>query len=352
MGVAWLLPSALWLGALAVVPLAVHLLARQRHRPLQFPTLRFIDAAAAPSRRRWHVRELVLLAVRIATVLLIAAALAGPVLVTASRQARWDGAVARAVVTVPALAQDPAVAAAGSRGDGDAVRTFVDPDLHQGLADAAAWLEAHARIRREIVVVAPLSRGSLTPAAVRAVPADIGVRVQRAGAAPAGARERERVQLEGDTLWRVREMVTLGDASTTVREQARVAATDPALVVRNGPGEQAAADAARRAVLRRGMVVPALGGSPSETGRPTPPVTAPWTGDVQALAQFVDAPLMATDGGAEEPQPMTDTDLHGLSRPAAPRGHAAPIDQRDRRAVWALVLVLLAVETWLRRRPA
>ncbi len=71
MGIAWLLPAAWWLGALVAVPVAVHLLARQRRRPLRFPTLRFIEAASAPSRRHWRVRDPGLLAVRSAILLAI-----------------------------------------------------------------------------------------------------------------------------------------------------------------------------------------------------------------------------------------------------------------------------------------
>ena len=351
----WLAPGAWWLGVLVAVPIAVHLLARRRRDRRRFPTLRFLDEASAPARRRWHLRDLALLAVRVGLIAAIAAALAGPVLVTATRQAAWDAQVARAVVTVPATAASPAVAAAELADGPGVTRRIVADDLRQGLADAAAWLSAEGRTRREVVVVAPMARGSLSAADVRAVPADIGVRVVPAGVAAPATRQRTRVQLTGDRLWRVTDEVTLAEATTTVREVARVPEAGRGVETRavtagsaaNGgataganSGAASGADAARRAVLRRGVVLPTPGGG----------VTAPWTGDVQVFAQALDAAAPGDAGG--EPQPLSGDELRALSRPSVPAAPAEPRDAGDRRVAWGAVLVLLALETWARKGPA
>ena len=345
MGIAWLLPAAWWLGVLVALPVAVHLLARQRHRPVRFPTLRFIEGASAPSRRHWRVRDPGLLAVRSVVLLAIAAALAGPMVVTAARQARWNARVARAVVVSPEVFADPAVAAAEVR-DADGIgRRFVTNDVAAGLADASAWLQAQGPSRREIVVVGPLPRGALTNADVQALPAGLGLRFVRRGALAASFREQTTARLVGDTLWRVTDAVTYDDASTTVRETARALAQQRAVEVTASVADRPAAEAARRAVLRRGVWL----GSPADAA-----ITVRWAGNVGALAAAVDAATTTAVGGrlTDESVPIADATLAEWTRAAAPLGAAAPEDEGDRRAVWLVVLALLALEWWWRRRPA
>lgn len=344
MGIAWLLPAAWWLGVLVALPVAVHLLARQRHRPVRFPTVRFIEGASAPSRRRWRVRDPGLLAIRSATLLAIAAALAGPLVVTAARQARWDARVARAVVVTPEVIVDPAVAAAEVRGAEGIGRRFVTNDVAAGLADAAAWVQVQGPSRREIVVVGPLPRGALTTADVQALPAGLGLRFVRRGTLGAPFREQTAVRLESDTLWRVTDAVTDDDASTTVRETARTLAQERAVEVTAPVAERPAAEAARRAVLRRGVLL----GSPADAS-----ITVPWTGSVGAVAAAVDAATtMEGDSFDHESLAIADATLAEWTRAAAPLGAAAPVDEGDRRAMWLVVLALLALEWWWRRRPA
>lgn len=344
MGIAWLLPAAWWLGVLVALPVAVHLLARQRHRPVRFPTLRFIEAASAPSRRHWRVRDPGLLAIRSATLLAIAAALAGPTVVTAVRQARWDARVARAVVAAPEVVNDPAVAAAEMRDAEGTGRRFVTRDLAAGLADAAAWLQAQGLSRREIVVVGPLPRGALTAADVQALPPGLGLRFVRRGTLAAPFREQTTARLVDDTLWRVTDAVTYDDASTTVRETARALAQERAVEVTAPGAERPAAEAARRAVLRRGVRL----ASPADAS-----ITVPWAGSVGAVAAAVDA-ATTTDGDRfnHESLAIADATLAEWTRPASPLGAAAPVDEGDRRAVWLVVLALLTLEWWWRRRPA
>ena len=344
MGIAWLAPAAWWLGALVAVPVAVHLLARQRRRPVRFPTLRFVEAASAPSRRHWRVRDPGLLAVRSAILLALAAALAGPMLVTSGRQARWDARLARAVVIAPEVVAAPVVSDAELPESDGIGRRFVTRDLAGGLADASAWLSAQGPHRREIVVVGPLPRGALTSADILALPAGLGLRFERTGALAASTREQMAALLVGDTLWRVTESVTLDDASTTVREKGRALERGRVVEATAGVAEQPVAEAARRAVLRRGVRLT----SPNDV-----PMSAPWTGSVAALAAAVDARHATSDDhGSDEAMAIDDATLAGWARPASPYGASAPVDEGDRRAVWLAVLALLALESWWRRRPA
>ncbi|HVS18309.1 MAG TPA: BatA domain-containing protein [Planctomycetota bacterium] len=70
---------ALAFGALlAAVPLVIHLLNRQRHRPLAWAAMRFVAAAYRRTRRRARLESLILLLLRMAGVALLAFAVARP----------------------------------------------------------------------------------------------------------------------------------------------------------------------------------------------------------------------------------------------------------------------------------
>lgn len=338
MPLTWLVPAAWGLAAFVALPIAVHLLAQRRRRPLRFPTLRFLDEVAAPARRHWTVRDPWLLLVRMAIVAAVAAALAAPLLVTASRQVRWDAPLAQALVVTPAVADE---AAARLPVTGGEQQRFVTDDVRAGLADAAAWLASHGLSRREIVVVGPLTRDALGAADLRAVPGDIGVRFVRAGVAPPAPVERGRLQLIDGTLWRITEAVQVDGSGTTVSETTRVVSPSRVLEPQAPPAEREAAEAARRAVLRRGVVLDRT---------VTAPIAVPWTGDVATFAAAVDAHAGDVDG--HDPTPIADADLAAMTRPPAPRGSSTPVDEGDRRVAWLMVLALLGVEAWLRRRPA
>jgi len=82
-GVAFLSPLFL-LGALAVaVPIALHLFHRRTEVIIDFPAVRLLQRAPVEQHRRRRVRELVLLALRIAALLLLAIAFARPYLASA-----------------------------------------------------------------------------------------------------------------------------------------------------------------------------------------------------------------------------------------------------------------------------
>jgi hypothetical protein len=70
---------ALAAGALlAAVPLLIHLLNRQRHRPMAWAAMRFVQAAYRRTRRRARLESLILLLLRMAVVALLAFAVARP----------------------------------------------------------------------------------------------------------------------------------------------------------------------------------------------------------------------------------------------------------------------------------
>jgi hypothetical protein len=71
--------SALLAGlALVSVPLIIHLLNRQRHRPLRWAAMRFVLAAYKKTRRRVQMENLLLLLMRMAAIALLALAVARP----------------------------------------------------------------------------------------------------------------------------------------------------------------------------------------------------------------------------------------------------------------------------------
>jgi len=71
-------PSLLAGGALAALPVVLHLVMRQRPQHLEFPALRFIQARQSSNRRTLKLRHLLLLLLRMAAIALLAFALARP----------------------------------------------------------------------------------------------------------------------------------------------------------------------------------------------------------------------------------------------------------------------------------
>src|SRR5690606_32246431 len=75
----FLTPWALLLGVAAAVPLLLHLLRRRSGERVEFPALRYLLRAEREHAREVRLRNLLLLLVRIAMVLALAAALARPI---------------------------------------------------------------------------------------------------------------------------------------------------------------------------------------------------------------------------------------------------------------------------------
>ncbi|MFO7899819.1 MAG: BatA domain-containing protein [Planctomycetota bacterium] len=90
-------PGLLWLAVGAAAPIIIHLAARSRPKPTPFPALRFIRASHRRSSARFKVKQLLLLLLRIAAMLLFAFILARPWVEGASADARQAKATVTAV---------------------------------------------------------------------------------------------------------------------------------------------------------------------------------------------------------------------------------------------------------------
>ena len=71
-------PALAWGALLASVPLLIHLLNRQRHKPVQWAAMQFVLAAYKKTRRRAQLENLLLLFLRMAAVALLALAVSRP----------------------------------------------------------------------------------------------------------------------------------------------------------------------------------------------------------------------------------------------------------------------------------
>lgn len=339
MGVVFLSPLV-GLGALAVLlPIAIHLLTRATRTPVTFPTVRFLETTRLSASSRHRIQDWPLLGLRVAIVLLAVAALAGPILVTPAREAAWRARVARAVVL------DDRTASADDELRSAAVgRTFARQRLRDAVSDAVRWLEQQDPNTREIVVLSAFRRGAADAADFTSVPADIGIRPVRTSDGSA-VREREvsRLVWRDGRAVRVLERMTLRPEATELREIEADPLDEIPVRVTAPAEDQALADAALRAVLRRGLRLPPAG--------LLEPITIAWPGDVERLAAALEAKL-AAPMDQWEPETLSDAELAAVARAAHGQGRPTPVDTGDRRTLWALVLVLVFVETWLRRGSA
>ena len=336
MGVTFLQPWAWLLAAAVALPIAVHLLARDRSRRMPFPTLRFLEVTKLSAVSRQTLQDWPLLAVRIALVLAAVAALAGPVFITPARESTWAARVARAIVLDDRTAppeDELRSAAVGS--------TFARTHLRDAVGDAARWLAAQRQAAREIVVFSSFRRGAISAGDLVDVPEDVSVRLIRSSSATA-TREREisKLQLREPGLMRVTERLILGPSMTEVREIAAQPMDETPITVNATPEERQRADGALRAVLRRGLRLPPAG--------LMEPIAVDWPGDVSRLAALLESRLSAPLDGWE-PESMSDAELASLARQAPASDGPQPEDMGDRRTVWLLVLVMLGVEWWVRQ---
>jgi hypothetical protein len=335
-GITFLHP-AVWLAALAVaLPIAIHLLTRAMRTPVRFPSIRFLEATRLAASSRQRIQDWPLLLLRIAIIVLAIAALAGPIVVTPAREAAWRARVARAVVL-----EDRTAAPEDELRSAAVARTFARQRLRDAVADGVRWLEQQAPSTREIVVLSAFRRGSTDAADFAAVPPHVGIRLVRT-ADGSETREREISRL----LWRdgravrVIERLTLTAGATEVREVEATTLDEVPVSVTAMPQEQPAADAALRAVLRRGLRLPPAG--------LLEPVSVTWRGDVEQLADALQAKL-AVQLDAWEPETLGDAELAAISRAPEAQGRPTPIDAGDRRLAWALVISLLVAEIWFRK---
>jgi hypothetical protein len=338
-GIRFLHP-AVWLAAVAIaLPIAIHLLTRATRRPVRFPSLRFLETTRLSASSRHAIEDWPLLLLRIAMVLLAVAALAGPVLVTPAREAAWRARVARAVVL-----EDRTAAPEDELRSAAIARTFARQRLRDAVADGVRWLEQQEPTTREIVVLSAFRRGSTDAADFATVPRHVGIRLVRTADGSA-LREREisRLLLREGHVVRVLERLTLTPQATEVRELESTTLDEMPVRVTASPEEQRTADAALRAVLRRGLRLPPAG--------LLEPIAVAWPGDVEGLAAALQARL-AAPLESWEPETLSDAELAAIARAPEPQGEPTPVDSGDRRLIWTLAMALMVAELWFRKGAA
>jgi hypothetical protein len=226
--IGWTNPGALWALVIAGAPVIIHLLRRHRAARIPFPSLRFVRSAESSAvRLRWP-SDAWLLLLRVAALGLAVCAIAGPVVLTESRLARWNERAARAIVvdssasmTVrdadgvePARLADEA-AQAEARSTEGSVRIDA-ADVREGLRQAVAWLSSSPPARREIVIITDSQRGTLDNGTLRRVPEAIGIRITSIGRSHSSRTIDGPELIAGPNRAR-RQIVTLTPESTAVR---------------------------------------------------------------------------------------------------------------------------------------
>ena len=138
-----------------------------------FPTLRFLDASKLLPTRRTRIHDAALLLVRIGILLAAVAALARPVWLTANRRRVVNNALARAIIVERGAV--PAESLATNATTHIVVQT---QSIRREISGAVQWLERQPG-RRELIVVSSFRRGSLDSVDLATVPRGIGIRLDR-----------------------------------------------------------------------------------------------------------------------------------------------------------------------------
>jgi hypothetical protein len=405
----WLTPGAFAALALLAGPLIVHLLARRHARRLIFPATHFVPAAKSAAVRLRRPSDIGLLLLRLAIVAAAVFAAAQPLVVTPWRLARWNARASRAVIvdTSRGLAS-PGVAsrlAGQETRDVFAVRqinTGHRPPQTNTVADAIAratlWLGGVPPSRREIVVISDFQVGTLDGRDLATIPADVGIRLVRAGIQP-DTRRVISLPIEGwrGGVWHA--ATTIDAAGTRVSWTRTGSAGVPMWIsVSASTADRDAASRALRTAASLGVpagddshrVVVRFAGAGPES-RPGEPVQSPWIAAAALALQhsdlmrgvapaavserdgamIVDAPFPASALAAPavvravvlavrqeaivDPQieiaTLSDTDLARWRRDAAPVTRSAiPLaDDSDARWLWLFALALLGLESRVRR---
>jgi hypothetical protein len=190
----WLHPGALAGLALLALPVLMHLLRTHQAERIPFPSLRFLRPSRTAAVRFRLPADWLLLLTRLGIVAAAIAAVAGPVLVTASRLRSWNNAIGRAVivdtgpsVTIADASANRPIAAAREAAAAEArsatyAATIETANLRDGLVRAASYLSHTPPSRREIVVISTFVEGNIGESDVTVVPADAGLRFVRVGA--------------------------------------------------------------------------------------------------------------------------------------------------------------------------
>jgi hypothetical protein len=407
----WLVPGAFAALALLAGPVIVHLLARRHARRLVFPATHFVRPTQSAAVRLKRPSDIGLLLLRLAIVAAAVLASAQPVVMAPWRLARWSARVSRAVIAdasrglaSPGVAsrladQETREVFAARRFDTGHSSTQTNTvSMADAIGRATLWLGGVPPSRREIVIISDFQAGTLDGEDLATIPADVGVRLVRAGIQPETRRATSSA-VEGwrDGVWQA--ATTIDAAGTRVSWTRTGSAGVPAWIsVSASAADQDAANRALRAAASLGVpagddshrVVVRFAGANGHSS-PGEPVHTSWieaaasalqhsdlTNGVATLAvserdgaMIVDVPVAAAAFAAPaivraamlavrpptivDPQievaTLSDSDLARWRRDTAPVTRSAiPVaDDSDARWLWLFALALLGLETRIRR---
>jgi hypothetical protein len=404
--VIWLAPGAFAALLLLAGPVAVHLLARRNARRLIFPATHFVPAMPAAAVTLRRPSDIGLLILRLAIVTAVVLAAAQPLVMTSWRLAGWNARLSRAVIldTSRSMAFDtPPVDVAVRLAEQEASNVFAarrldTPVVSDGIERAIDWLQGAAPSRKQIVVISDFQRGAFDDGMLKRIPADVGVRLIRAGTPP----ETRRVESPSIEGWRQgswKATATIDAAGIRATWARRGDTVAPGWVsVAASSAEADAADRALRAAVSLGIPAGDPGhhllvhfAGAAALVPAAQPVHSPWIAaaaialarsdllrdadaDIKVLERdgvmVVEAPIPAAAlaapaviraallavrpaaivDGEEEVVTLSDADLARWRRDPAPvTASAIPrADDSDGRWLWALALVLLAAEARVR----
>ncbi len=424
----WLQPTSLWLAVLVAVPIAIHLLRTRRARRLAFPSVRFVRPSQTASVRLHAPSDLLLLALRVAIVLLAALACAQPLWITPAREASWNARTARAIVVDTSesmrdpSALEPVQRIVARESEAFVTRTFEVATLGSGIERAVAWLQQAPPARREIVVVSDFQLGSMSDAIAGMIPSSVGLRFERVARSNALVVPPVRRLTTADAAAEAY-AIGLTDRGTTIEVQRRQSVESPGFRLLGNAGDENMAAAVRRALVAAGTAAPdpsrriavrtgtaisdgevsavagrwmieIIGGlsRDAELDRLARSITEavpraePWTIVVRGQSNqpvvraaasdaelvldcatplesyFTAAVARAALRVAPWSRPVTESDpstipdstLDTLRREPGPADTTSwqTVEHSDGRWFWAALLLLLAVEAWLRNRTA
>jgi hypothetical protein len=284
-----------------LVPVVIHLLVRAPARVVDFPSLRFVRVSPMRAARRRLLSDWALLAVRMGVLAAAAAALANVSWFAPWERNAWNARVARAVVVdarVPAPDRELAALA------GSFSSTRIDAvDLRDGVRRARAWLAAAPPGRRELVVISDFPLGSIDRLDIDEIPAQVGLRLVRAGSARASTPVESRtarvesgagpVSIQtltvstAEDLTRVRATASPAGSSLRIEETAwGVRFADLAIELLGKAEDRDLIRAAAAAGLQLdfpsgdGPMQPVVLAGPGATVPRARPLCAPWMGDL------------------------------------------------------------------------
>jgi hypothetical protein len=390
----WQNPLALMGLAAIAIPVLLHLLSRRNARVERFPSLRFLPPAQSSPVRLTRITDPLLMVVRALIVAAAAIGLAQPLWRTANRSAAAGQRLARAVLidtsasmrgTGTTAAIDSARRIAAALAGGAAVSVVVETASPATvLQGASSWLDAQSG-RRELIVLSDFQTWTLDSIDLRSVSPQVGIRLERmpfAGAAPFPGRESSRRESSQRALTVLAGPASRADANAALRA-ASVADRDstalPILVVFPDAPERSAlirdaapietkafADAVvrlrgdvlvRAALARANDSTGFTAGEAAIEGRQSLvvfPSFAPGTLQSVALlasaATAFDTPLSPAE---RDPTVIPEEATGALAR--EPQSEVSispsPAGASDGRWLWLIALLLIGVETLIRRRP-